>query len=249
MVYFGNQNHANYSFSGPDVSKQWVFFVRGWGIAYPIDRKTKEHGHRNHLLGCTAHKQTTPIQLQHLSVVTVLSVRRGSAVLQNTRCGHELRRHPRQLPHPNVEVLHDALRFLLQQTPTVAGLQLPPKVPRTFSFQFGFLLPGETCEFIFLPERVSLMLSVSSNCSARSRNDGSFRKRSPSSNHFCAEDNRPCLVHDKPPCFSNRRLRVSSNQCGVGCVRLAGGGFGGTNTPEDAIASNAGEYRSTTPDC
>ena len=96
---------------------------------------------------------------------------------------------------------------------------------------------------------VSLMLSVSSNCSARSRNDGSILKRSPSSNHFWAEDKRPSLVHDKPFCFSNKRVCVSSNQCGVGCVRLDGGGFGGTKAPEDAIGCSAGEYKRTTHDC
>ena len=81
------------------------------------------------------------------------------------------------------------------------------------------------------------MLSVSSKGAARSTIQGSFRRRSPSPNHFCAEDNRPSLVHVKPPCLSNKRLCVSSNHSGVGCVRLAGGGFGGTNELEDAMAS------------
>ena len=89
---------------------------------------------------------------------------------------------------------------------------------------------------------VSLMLPVSSKWSARATIDGSFRKRSPSSNHFCAEDKRPSLVQDKPPCFSNKRLCVSSSHSGVGCVRLAGGGFGGMNTPDDAIGSDDGRH-------
>ena len=114
----------------------------------------------NHLFGSTAHKQTTPIQLQHLSMVTVFPVRQGSAIVQNTRCGHELRRHPRQLPHPNVEVLHDALRLFLQQTPSIARLQLPPEAPWTFSLLFGLFLPGETRKFVLVPERATPIVVI-----------------------------------------------------------------------------------------
>ena len=65
---------------------------------------------------------------------------------------------------------------------------------------------------------VILMTPVSAKYSARSTIEGSFRRRSPSSNHFCADDNRPSLVQDKPPCVANKRLCVSSNHSGVGCV-------------------------------